>query len=885
MVGFRIGCLMTAAIKSKPEFYAEVFLIDINRPRPTEEVDPNLVEALVASIKATGLWSHPILIDENSGAIMDGHHRFAAAKRLGLAVVPAVLTSYDNPHIHLESWRQGLHFSAQDVLERARSGHLLPQKSTRHITDFIVPQVRVPVSKLRLGLDRQHVPKATQHPTRSMMLVPAYSKFCAGLFIKPNAAANIEIESPETQVPHAQLRRMLQSDPAMCALLAATPGRIVLGYGEDSPFFLMRSGHLRLSPSLLNDASALAIAARWGIEASHLQTGGLLTPAMARGILLHGRSLLKEASTASRDLLLSGLPAPLAEELQSDLSNPSAALLTWQWSRIEGLSRAESSPASEIFVPTELWNCVETLLVSGGDTRLAVDRKTGFNKYGTVPRPRPEAVHFSSSTASSISDYGFMYCDMLRRDMLTTILREKRATGATPNLYARAVDATAGSLLELLGLDAREAGAALAASGTDTETLAVTISLTQGKPLTNILIAPEETGRGVRIAGAGQYYDSLAACGDAVVKGQPIWPSADIQVVEITIRDDFGVPRTESAMADEINRAVDVALSNGRHVLLHALASSKTGLAAPSDTSMDAIVSRAPQAIDVVVDACQMRTPFRKIGDWVRNGWMVQVSGSKFLTGPAFSGALIVPRTFHHRAATVGAWLAQAPAICCRDDWTSHWRNQFPGRNQFPDAENQKTSFGMIFRWLPALLEANLFNAIPEAVRQASFKRFRDALNRRLDTSEWLIRAQDTGQAAISAPHNLAAHSILCFSVSVLSENGTKSTLNEDDCRRIFTLLNRDLSGALGSLSPSEAASARLQAHIGQPVSLKSSDGTEYAAVLRMVLGARFFSMVAHAGPDSAEAALESEIADAVRALEKLELLSKLWDKARHIPL
>jgi hypothetical protein len=40
---------------------------------------------------------------------------------------------------------------------------------------------------------------------------------------------------------------------------------------------------------------------------------------------------------------------------------------------------------------------------------------------------------------------------------------------------------------------------------------------------------------------------------------------------------------------------------------------------------------------------------------------------------------------------------------------------------------------------------------------------------------------------------------------------------------------------------------------------------------------------VAHAGPGSVEAALESEIADAIRALEKLELLAQMWSRAKHI--
>jgi hypothetical protein len=119
----------------------------------------------------------------------------------------------------------------------------------------------------------------------------------------------------------------------------------------------------------------------------------------------------------------------------------------------------------------------------------------------------------------------------------------------------------------------------------------------------------------------------------------------------------------------------------------------------------------------------------------------------------------------------------------------------------------------------------------------------------------------------------------MCFTVLVARLDGTKRRLDEAECRKIFDLLNLDLSDALGPLGPREAATAQLQAHIGQPVSLRAQPGSASVAVLRMVLGARFFGIVAHSGAGSAEAALQSEIADAIRALEKLELLARSWPK------
>ena len=175
---------------------------------------------------------------------------------------------------------------------------------------------------------------------------------------------------------------------------------------------------------------------------------------------------------------------------------------------------------------------------------------------------------------------------------------------------------------------------------------------------------------------------------------------------------------------------------------------------------------------------------------------------------------------------------------------------------------------------------------IPSSLRHYSFNRFRTALSRRVDDSDWLKRIEfGVELRAPQSQVNLATASIICFSVTVHHWDGTRRALDEDECRRIFHLLNVDVSNELGQLTSAEQAVARVQAHIGQPIFLKSNEQSGGRAALRMVLGARFFGMVAHAGPGSLEAALDSEIADAYRALEKLDLLARLWSKAKHVAI
>jgi hypothetical protein len=212
------------------------------------------------------------------------------------------------------------------------------------------------------------------------------------------------------------------------------------------------------------------------------------------------------------------------------------------------------------------------------------------------------------------------------RDLLASMLREKLPLH---ELRQRFIGALGAELLDLFGLNEGEADVSQAPSGTDTELLAVMVSIAPGGGLTNILISPEESGRGVKEAGAGRYFDSVASNGQKVRKGELAWTHAVIRTVEVPIRDARAVPRPQADVAAELRREIEAARARNDRVLLHMLPSSKSGLSYPTEAAVAALVAIDPASIDVVVDACQMRNPFAQVADWVRRGWMVQVSGSK----------------------------------------------------------------------------------------------------------------------------------------------------------------------------------------------------------------------------------------------------------------
>lgn len=101
--------------------------------KPHEEFSPARVEELTAQVRMDGQIHTPILVDGQTFAVLDGHHRVEVAKRLGLSSITARVLDYvEDDEVVVEAWRDGDEVSKQDVLQAALSGRLLPVKTSRH---------------------------------------------------------------------------------------------------------------------------------------------------------------------------------------------------------------------------------------------------------------------------------------------------------------------------------------------------------------------------------------------------------------------------------------------------------------------------------------------------------------------------------------------------------------------------------------------------------------------------------------------------------------------------------------------------------------------------------------------------------------------------------
>jgi len=119
-----------------------VVWVEADRLLDHEEVEPARVERLVRVLRRRGRV-HPILVEARHRVVLDGHHRKAALKSLGLRKIPCLLVPYDQ--VGLSSWR-GLSIAKEEVIRRALTGERFPPKTTRHLYAFHeLPEVELPL--------------------------------------------------------------------------------------------------------------------------------------------------------------------------------------------------------------------------------------------------------------------------------------------------------------------------------------------------------------------------------------------------------------------------------------------------------------------------------------------------------------------------------------------------------------------------------------------------------------------------------------------------------------------------------------------------------------------------------------------------------------------
>lgn len=409
-----------------------------------------------------------------------------------------------------------------------------------------------------------------------------------------------------------------------------------------------------------------------------------------------------------------------------------------------------SAPARD-FVDDAEARALIACLTSGGDGRITLAPDASLNKYLSAPYPR-DLIAFASSTANDISSEAFAYLRTLD----------------VPWDYARALEGLRARIQAAYALEDR-AQIIFAPSGTDLEYVALSLAGGRGKSgIHNILLGADEVGSGCIHSAHGRYFAEETALGVRTRAGESVAGLGDVSLIDIPLRCAHGVVKTSTTITDQIERELAAAVRAGRHVLLHVVHGSKTGLILPALGDIDRLKAQFGASLTLVVDACQARITSEAIADYLAREAIVFLTGSKFMGGPPFSGFALVPRALADAAPPLPAGFA---SIFRAAEWPRGW----PGREQLETSANP----GLVLRLAASIFELERFQAIGIETVRAVITVFGKSVAREILEPLGLVPVEPyppgdpAGLAAERQAHLIEMQSLITLNVSSLAGMGT----------------------------------------------------------------------------------------------------------------
>lgn len=439
---------------------------------------------------------------------------------------------------------------------------------------------------------------------------------------------------------------------------------------------------------------------------------------------------------------------------------------------------------------------VEALLLIDGDERARLNPETGLNRYGCRAVATHDALALSACSANEPTDRCLAAADSLRAKLM------QAAVNATlPQTLALIAAHQQTRVLQWLNVNTKTpATVVLTDSGTSATQLAAQAAHQGPNPSVALVIGPLETGR--EIPEAAIHVPSF------------------VRLETLPVRDPAtGEAYSPAAMIALIAPRIKAAHANGQDVVLHVLEGSKTGLIAPGIDGVRALLAEFPTGLKIIADFCQM-LPHSDAQPYLALGAAIVTTGSKFMGGPAFSGAVLLP-----------------PA------WT------------VPTDSQAEIKPGTILRWEAALAEGDSYSRMDPLRRDVGLTRF----------------AQSAREASADFPEvdvldDAQTTHIVALRVKDIETNNWMS-------QKQLERLNRWLAQDAQPLLPVRAKSfeirlAQQRCLLGQALTVGS------AGVLRIAANAHRIAQLA----DNANAAAQLH-QDISTLLSKIALIRRYWPR------
>ncbi len=470
----------------------------------------------------------------------------------------------------------------------------------------------------------------------------------------------------------------------------------------------------------------------------------------------------------------------------------------------------------------------EYLLMSGGDLRLNIDEFQLLNKYGCRPFPRPEAFTFASSTATSVSNFAFDKTDKVRSILIQNSLKK-----GFKNTTLEFAELLKNNLRKALKIN-NESQIIFSPSGTDSALqIAAITQIVSKKEITHVLVASDETGSGVPAALKGCHFENTSALNYPVKKGDKIEGFRDIDLIKIPLRDQNGTLKPTKQLDTEVFTAISKTNDLGRHIVLHAMDQSKLGYQSPSEEMLANLKTLNNLSMQIIVDGSQLRLDPEDIQNYLSKGYIVTITGSKYFTGPPYSGALIVPKSVSQSINSIKTTLPEGLNYYYNhSDWPTSW---FCSKDL-----SEGFNYGSYMRWNAAIVEMDRYYKTPILYRNLGIEMFCNFVEDSIKDATFLEPLfGDETKINTSTSEKFGLRNIrTIFPFFILKDN---TALTTDHVKKLYTLLNSDISDQFEESSLEIIRLAAQKCHIGQAVDVKY--GTDFqSAVLRISLGARVIS-------------------------------------------
>jgi hypothetical protein len=470
----------------------------------------------------------------------------------------------------------------------------------------------------------------------------------------------------------------------------------------------------------------------------------------------------------------------------------------------------------------------EYLLMSGGDLRLNIDEFQLLNKYGCRPFPRPEAFTFASSTATSVSNFAFDKTDKTRAVLINNSLKNgfKNTTIDFSELLKN-------NLRKIFKIN-DDCQIIFSPSGTDSALqIAAITQIISDKDITHVLVASDETGSGVPAALKGCHFENTSALNYPVKKGDKIKGFRGVDLIQIPLRDDNGALKSSVQIDNEVFIAISKTNELGRHTVLHVMDQSKLGYQAPSEALINKLNSLDNLSMQIIVDASQLRLDPADIQFYLNKGYIITITGSKYFTGPPYAGALIVPKSV---SKLINASKKVLPEglnnYYNHSDWPASWicsKDLSEGFN-----------YGSYMRWNAAIKEMDRYYKTPILYRNLGIEMFCNFVEDSIRDATFLEPLfGDETKIDTYAHEEFGLRNIRTI-FPFFIRNGN-DVLSVDQVKKLYTLLNSNISYQFEDASIDTIRLAAQKCHIGQAVNVKYGNDFQ-SAVLRISLGARVIS-------------------------------------------